>query len=581
MRGGRKPIAGYNLAQMITYVSVGWIIRSFYWNTIDQEMAYEVIEGKIAMDLIKPVSIQWMWICRAMGESAFRLVLLTLPTAIVVRLIFPVQRAGFARGFPAVSASPSLGSFFLMGAINFMIGTCAIPLKSILALIRAKYWLIELLSGLLIPMAFFPEKVQTVLAWLPFEHIAYTPLQIYLGKLDRAQRAARLGARNGPGWSRCCCWRISGGTVRCRRSRFREARLAQANRISRFRRWPHRPAGNGYRPNCAAMPCSSSTISRSTPKCASAIAAIFSSAWPPVLPRRFSRWASWSCCSKKFRSLADWRFEEVLFLYGFSLIPYGMFNVLSPNLYDFGNNTSSKANSTACCCGRLLAVSGALRNVSHRIDAGNCHRAFLHLVGRRIACISPGRARKSLLLILLRLCAGRDLRFGLSDAHHRFLLVRGPHRRASAGLELIAFGRYPLSIYSGFVQFFLCWIIPFGLASFYPSVRLLGRARYRPIRAAGAGGRRRLPGHRHFALESGHAPLLLHRLLDGRFGMSFTRCHGPIFSTRATTCELSVVSDRVMVLSSRCYAIRFWCRADCDFTDYGADTAALSLYELR
>lgn len=42
--------------------------------------------------------------------------------------------------------------------------------------------------------------------------------------------------------------------------------------------------------------------------------------------------------------------------------------------------------------------------------------------------------------------------------------------------NLIAFGRYPLSIYSGLVQFFLCWIIPFGLASFYPSVRLLGRA---------------------------------------------------------------------------------------------------------
>src|ERR1700732_4654446 len=67
-----QSIAGYNLAQMITYVSVGWMIRSFYWNTIDQEMAYEVIEGKIAMDLIKPVSIQWMWICRAMGDSAFR-----------------------------------------------------------------------------------------------------------------------------------------------------------------------------------------------------------------------------------------------------------------------------------------------------------------------------------------------------------------------------------------------------------------------------------------------------------------------------------------------------------------------------
>jgi ABC-2 type transport system permease protein len=177
------PIAGYNLSQMITYVSVGWIMRSFYWNTIDQEMAYEVIEGKIAMDLIKPVSPLWMWLCRAMGESAFRLGLLTAPTAIVVGFLFPVSAPSSGMNF-FLFFMAVVGSFFLMGAINFMIGTCAIPLKSILSLIRAKFWLIELLSGLLIPMTFFPIKVQRVLAWLPFEHIAFTPLQIYLGKLD-------------------------------------------------------------------------------------------------------------------------------------------------------------------------------------------------------------------------------------------------------------------------------------------------------------------------------------------------------------------------------------------------------------
>lgn len=185
-------IAGYTLTQMITYVSVGWIMRSFYWNTIDQEMAYEVIEGKIAMDFIKPVSIQWMWLFRAMGESAFRLGLLTLPVAVVVAFVFPVQGPASRTDFFLFSIGV-VGSFFLMGAINFMIGTCAIPLKSILALIRAKYWLIELLSGLLIPMAFFPSKIRTLLAWLPFEHIAYTPLQIYLGKLDRAATLRALG----------------------------------------------------------------------------------------------------------------------------------------------------------------------------------------------------------------------------------------------------------------------------------------------------------------------------------------------------------------------------------------------------
>jgi ABC-2 type transport system permease protein len=185
------PIAGFSLPQILTYVSVGWILRSFYWNTIDQEMAYEVIEGKIAMDLIKPVSVQWMWICRAMGESAFRLILLSAPTAIVIILLFPVQRPASGAHF-ALFALAAAGSFLLMGAINFMIGTCAIPLKSILALIRAKYWLIELLSGLLIPLSFFPRGLQVVSSWLPFEHIAYTPLQIYLGKLSLADSLRRL-----------------------------------------------------------------------------------------------------------------------------------------------------------------------------------------------------------------------------------------------------------------------------------------------------------------------------------------------------------------------------------------------------
>ncbi len=184
-------LLGFSLAQMLTYVNVGWIIRSFYWNTIDQEMAYEVIEGKIAMDLIKPVSVQWMWLTRAMGESGFRLILLTAPTAIVIALLFPVLPPASHLHF-ALFLFAALGSFLLMGAINFLIGTCAIPLKSILALIRAKYWLIELLSGLLIPLSFFPRPFQVLSSWLPFEHIAYTPLQIYLGRLSLAASLRRL-----------------------------------------------------------------------------------------------------------------------------------------------------------------------------------------------------------------------------------------------------------------------------------------------------------------------------------------------------------------------------------------------------
>lgn len=193
-RSGAGAIAGYDLSQILTYVSVGWILRSFYWNTIDQEMAYEVIEGKIAMDLLKPVSVQWMWLTRAMGESAFRLLLLTAPTAVFISLLFPVRPPASWVSFFLFLISAG-GSFLLMGAINFLIGTCAIPLKSILALIRAKFWLIELLSGLLVPLTFFPAPVRILSSWLPFEHIAYTPLQIYLGKLSGVACVRPLAAQ--------------------------------------------------------------------------------------------------------------------------------------------------------------------------------------------------------------------------------------------------------------------------------------------------------------------------------------------------------------------------------------------------
>jgi ABC-2 type transport system permease protein len=68
-----------------------------------------------------------------------------------------------------------------------------VRLKSILGLLRAKFYVQELLSGLLVPMTMFPAALQTVMAYLPFQHIAYTPLRIYLGKLEGAAALEALG----------------------------------------------------------------------------------------------------------------------------------------------------------------------------------------------------------------------------------------------------------------------------------------------------------------------------------------------------------------------------------------------------
>jgi len=175
-------IEGFDFSQLLTYIAIGWIIRSFYFNNIDQELAYQVMEGRLAMDLIKPVNIQMMYVARAAGESLFRLLMLTAPTTAVLLLVYPVRRpAGLAQG-AAFLASVAL-SFLIVAAINFAVGTFAVRLKSILGLLRAKFFLLELFSGLLLPISFFPAIFQKIFSVMPFEYISYVPLLIYLGKL--------------------------------------------------------------------------------------------------------------------------------------------------------------------------------------------------------------------------------------------------------------------------------------------------------------------------------------------------------------------------------------------------------------
>jgi ABC-2 type transport system permease protein len=181
----------------------------------------------------------------------------------------------------------------------------------------------------------------------------------------------------------------------------------------------------------------------------------------------------------KIPRLAGWRFEEVLFLYGFSLIPYGLFNVLSLNLYEFGSTYIMEGKFDRV----LLRPIGSLFQVlfeNFRIES--LHEAFTGLLVVAWASRRLGihwNLLDATLLLLFGLCGGViyiAVFLLLTTVSFWFEDRIGIHPPV---WNMIAFGRYPLSIYSSYIQFFLSWIIPFGFASFYPSVRLLDRAEFR------------------------------------------------------------------------------------------------------
>ena len=195
-KGYGATLGGFTFPQMLTYVTTGWALRSFYFNEVDREIASQVREGRLAMTLIKPVDIQAMTLSQALGESAFRLFLFTVPIGVLLGLVYPVLPPASPAAFGLFLLSGLL-SALLVGAINFCVGLVAIRTTSILGVLRAKYLVLELLSGLLVPVAFFPEPVRKVLVCLPFLHMNDTPGRIWLGLATGADAARALALQAG------------------------------------------------------------------------------------------------------------------------------------------------------------------------------------------------------------------------------------------------------------------------------------------------------------------------------------------------------------------------------------------------
>jgi ABC-2 type transport system permease protein len=176
--------------------------------------------------------------------------------------------------------------------------------------------------------------------------------------------------------------------------------------------------------------------------------------------------------------LQGWQFEEVLFIYGFSLIPMGLFNVVSLNLYEFADAYIMEGKFDRV----LLRPVNSLFQIlfeNFRLESIQEVAIGLGVVGycgsRLRIAYSPSNLALfpalvlcgaviyvSIFVIITSVSFWFEDRIGLSPPVY----------------NMIAFGRYPITIYNVAIQFLLSWVVPFAFASFYPTVRFLGRTEF-------------------------------------------------------------------------------------------------------
>ena len=175
-----------NLTQneMVVYIFMVYITSSLVSISISTWVGYDVVEGRVASNLIKPIDYRTSLIARAFGDLLYHLVV----PSVFIWITLEAYKV-FVLGLPVVSLSTLLlyicsvlMSFLLYVLFDFCFGMIAFFTTYIFGLRMAKSALLSFLTGQLIPISLFPVVAQKVFDLLPFSSMIYTPVMIYLGK---------------------------------------------------------------------------------------------------------------------------------------------------------------------------------------------------------------------------------------------------------------------------------------------------------------------------------------------------------------------------------------------------------------
>jgi len=181
----------------------------------------------------------------------------------------------------------------------------------------------------------------------------------------------------------------------------------------------------------------------------------------------------------KVQSLQGWTFQQLLFIYGFSLVPLGIFNVISTNLWEFSDGYLIEGRFDRVLLRPVNPLFQVLFESLNLASLGEVVIGFIVLAGAGAALgIVPAPLDVILFPILILSAAAVYLGVFLLMTSLSFWF----EDRLGIGAPIynvIRFARYPVNIFHPIVRAIISWVVPFAFAAFYPASHFLREHEYR------------------------------------------------------------------------------------------------------
>lgn len=182
-------INGFSFSEITIYIFMSNITARMIKSKTDSMIGEEVINGDIAINLIRPINYHTRLLFQCLGTGIFEMLTLALPMWICLTVFRYITLNELPPNILTIILYivSSFISFYILFLFNFCFGMLSFYVTYIWGLRICKESILGFLSGELIPLNFLPLYFQKILNFLPFGSINYTPVMIYLGKYTNYQ----------------------------------------------------------------------------------------------------------------------------------------------------------------------------------------------------------------------------------------------------------------------------------------------------------------------------------------------------------------------------------------------------------
>lgn len=185
-------IAGYDRPALSTYswIAQGMIAIILAFPRAD--IAERVRTGDIAIDLGRPVHPVLPWLAEDLGRAG---------QACLIRFLAPLAVGGLVFGLRVPEHAVTVPLFLLSGLLAVLVSFGARLLVNL-----AAFWILDVrglltlymvgsnvLSGLVVPVAFFPDWLRAVAYATPFPWMLQTPVDVAVERVSGVDAAVALG----------------------------------------------------------------------------------------------------------------------------------------------------------------------------------------------------------------------------------------------------------------------------------------------------------------------------------------------------------------------------------------------------